>query len=151
MTAYEMRFSDWSSDLCSSDLEEDPPLHELRREQGGAAQWLSKPVTRLAVARRRRRSPIACARASRVPRSTWLRHAAKWASCSPRTPGMTAAARCATSSASRCWPTCAASTTSATATTNDRKSVVKGKSESVSVALGGRRYIKNYTIDNCLT
>src|SRR3546814_10134102 len=117
MTAYEMRFSDWSSDLCSSDLEEDPPLHELRREQGGAAQWLSKPVTRLAVARRRRRSPIACARASRVPRSTWLRHAAKWASCSPRTPGMTAAARCATSSASRCWPPCAASTTSATAAT----------------------------------
>src|SRR3546814_5768274 len=29
-TAYEMRISDWSSDVCSSDLRETPRLHRFR-------------------------------------------------------------------------------------------------------------------------
>src|SRR3546814_5574133 len=31
MTAYEMRISDWSSDVCSSDLASGPPLERSRR------------------------------------------------------------------------------------------------------------------------
>src|SRR3546814_1077331 len=30
-TAYEMRISDWSSDVCSSDLPDDPALQELHQ------------------------------------------------------------------------------------------------------------------------
>src|SRR3546814_9210107 len=30
-TAYEMRISDWSSDVCSSDLQERPPLWLMRQ------------------------------------------------------------------------------------------------------------------------
>src|SRR3546814_16483701 len=32
-TAYELRISDWSSDVCSSDLREERMLHEVRRAE----------------------------------------------------------------------------------------------------------------------
>src|SRR3546814_4909126 len=47
-TAYEMRISDWSSDVCSSDLPQTGPWHAF--EFGGGmvgqsrAQWLTVPV-----------------------------------------------------------------------------------------------------------
>src|SRR3546814_9969769 len=49
-TAYEMRISDWSSDVCSSDLPEREPqyvLDQMRATLGTAAfnaQYLQRPV-----------------------------------------------------------------------------------------------------------
>src|SRR3546814_13523254 len=43
-TAYEMRISDWSSDVCSSDLTEDDETHIDRTDLG-----LSAPARRLRV------------------------------------------------------------------------------------------------------
>src|SRR3546814_9718736 len=37
-TAYEMRISDWSSDVCSSDLERPGPAVHARRPRGTAAE-----------------------------------------------------------------------------------------------------------------
>src|SRR3546814_17288635 len=66
MTAYEMRISDWSSDVCSSDLRE--PLHRIRRGAGSCAAdrdalrivRSTRPCARLALDRRcthRHRNP----------------------------------------------------------------------------------------------
>src|SRR3546814_11564486 len=38
MTSYEMRISDWSSDLCSSDLRDQPLRRETQRDAGDAAE-----------------------------------------------------------------------------------------------------------------
>src|SRR3546814_7245475 len=40
-TAYEMRISDWSSDVCSSDLNPELSMQEVRTA-GIAADWLEK-------------------------------------------------------------------------------------------------------------
>src|SRR3546814_2168454 len=53
-TAYEMRISDWSSDVCSSDLAAAggrPPAAQTRRRRGGMVPRLSR---RLRPGRRRR-------------------------------------------------------------------------------------------------
>src|SRR3546814_19880224 len=84
-TAYEMRISDWSSDVCSSDL--------------GAGGGLS----RLLAGKRRRRGGRRVAGVGRGSPGEAL--GAEW--------------------------------------TEDRKSVVSGKSVSVRVDLGGRRILKN--------
>src|SRR3546814_10562932 len=47
-TAYEMRISDWSSDVCSSDLVSAPPAAPLR---GCCEVRLAKPLTRKAAQR----------------------------------------------------------------------------------------------------
>src|SRR3546814_2936472 len=40
-TAYEMRISDWSSDVCSSDLQGNPALRAARRGPGRALPQLA--------------------------------------------------------------------------------------------------------------
>src|SRR3546814_14343431 len=47
-TAYEMRISDWSSDVCSSDLES-PHAYLSRLRMGLAAQLLRNPSTLIAT------------------------------------------------------------------------------------------------------
>src|SRR3546814_15913792 len=37
-TAYEMRISDWSSDVCSSDLRGSDPVSETRKTAGGGSE-----------------------------------------------------------------------------------------------------------------
>src|SRR3546814_6463591 len=39
-TAYEMRISDWSSDVCSSDLKEERPFDKLRANGFDLSLWL---------------------------------------------------------------------------------------------------------------
>src|SRR3546814_18923455 len=103
-TAYEMRISDWSSDVCSSDLPPAPapaparapatPAAESAVESGRAGQ----PALIVVL-------PVGCSRlaTAAVPIRPW----------------------------------------------GDRKSVVSGKSVSVSVDLGGRRIFQNTkTIEN---
>src|SRR3546814_16330932 len=51
-TAYEMRISDWSSDVCSSDL-----LPARQHPAGRLAGNLRAPLRRRAIDTRRRRSP----------------------------------------------------------------------------------------------
>src|SRR3546814_10419956 len=41
-TAYEMRISDWSSDVCSSDLLAEPRLHALEPRPGAGAQQVAE-------------------------------------------------------------------------------------------------------------
>src|SRR3546814_1837543 len=41
-TAYEMRISDWSSDVCSSDLRVRAYVYDVRREQRGPQIFLSR-------------------------------------------------------------------------------------------------------------
>src|SRR3546814_5949437 len=64
-TAYEMRISDWSSDVCSSDLHEQPLEHSRRRQSARPAyparraarrgeQFARSPVVRPARPRRDR-------------------------------------------------------------------------------------------------
>src|SRR3546814_4504920 len=43
-TAYEMRISDWSSDVCSSDLTSASPLLAVEAMRAGATDYLVKPV-----------------------------------------------------------------------------------------------------------
>src|SRR3546814_4377042 len=54
-TAYEMRISDWSSDVCSSDLKgqptEQPRQHTHRQEEAGPAGDPACPVERRTAAR----------------------------------------------------------------------------------------------------
>src|SRR3546814_6462661 len=52
-TAYEMRISDWSSDVCSSDLADARAIGEERPARGG--ELFARPVRRLRHARRARR------------------------------------------------------------------------------------------------
>src|SRR3546814_12462816 len=102
-TAYEMRISDWSSDVCSSDL---VPVGSHRP---------APPVPRDAGPDRRRDPCPHLPRRNR--RRTRSRGSGR---------GRRVAYRCG----------------------GDRKSVVSGKSVSVSVDLGGRRIIKKKIKDN---
>src|SRR3546814_2745231 len=47
-TAYEMRISDWSSDVCSSDLDRQrlPHLHIVERRPFGVEEEIIKPMVR---------------------------------------------------------------------------------------------------------
>src|SRR3546814_12088194 len=45
-TAYERRISDWSSDVCSSDLEEGTPHQEVRRLGGDVLRQFGEPLGR---------------------------------------------------------------------------------------------------------
>src|SRR3546814_17814247 len=94
-TAYEMRISDWSSDVCSSDL------------QNTGLFWLArKPAS---INGPPASAPYASIRA------------------------------CAQPAPKRCDHCCSG---------RDRKSVVQGKSVSVRLALGGRRFIHKKYISN---
>src|SRR3546814_5539542 len=53
-TAYEMRISDWSSDVCSSDL----PLHGPAPPAEASAECLAARAGRYDKDRRRRSSPL---------------------------------------------------------------------------------------------
>src|SRR3546814_20787786 len=102
-TAYEMRISDWSSDVCSSDL------RDCRTAQGGRA----------------RPSPGRNRSSHRMPQPP--QHG--------RTDGRTLRQGCRQQPGrSLCHDR--------SRRFQDRKSVVKGKSVSVRVDLGGRRIIK---------
>src|SRR3546814_18106032 len=57
-TAYELRISDWSSDVCSSDLVDADAA--VARTCAGARQGLSRDRSRAVVHRRPRRDPAAC-------------------------------------------------------------------------------------------
>src|SRR3546814_15752035 len=114
-TAYEMRISDWSSDVCSSDL---------RAEYSPADSNFSCPYSRSRSRRWYRTSPSVSSRirmdfsTNAVTRSST---SVEFMSC-PHTP----------SAASRSNPP-------------DRKSVVEGKSVSLCEDHGGRSNIKKHT------
>src|SRR3546814_6006171 len=52
-TAYEMRISDWSSDVCSSDLCDDPDFPVQPRRRGADVRDVGVPRSRPVVPRRR--------------------------------------------------------------------------------------------------
>src|SRR3546814_10355295 len=57
-TAYELRISDWSSDVCSSDLKKEPPFDKLRAcpRGGGGANGSDQPHAALSPPHARTRS-----------------------------------------------------------------------------------------------
>src|SRR3546814_13959611 len=118
-TAYEMRISDWSSDVCSSDLIRGSHASMDMTKQGfgnrhGAGTCADRPGARSCVAVLRAQG-AAGGRGS-VARAAHHRQ------------------RDASDALSRVsWQG---------RTARDRKSVVEGKSVSVRVDLGGRRFIK---------
>src|SRR3546814_5428320 len=58
-TAYELRISDWSSDVCSSDLDAAPRIEAVRRGKGvGRARLLARRTAAAPVAPRHRRRQI---------------------------------------------------------------------------------------------
>src|SRR3546814_13083769 len=127
-TAYEMRISDWSSDVCSSDLPACRPV----------------PPPAPTAARRRRRSaprlppsppapPVARPSVPRAVHRTRCRHATAAATGRDRRGGPRGCG-------------CRRARRRALGCCRDRKSVVSGKSVSVRVDLGGRRIIKKKTI-----
>src|SRR3546814_15409624 len=64
-TAYEMRISDWSSDVCSSDLDQSPPRHAKfgspRKNSRTRTGRPSKPDSlKIAVGRKRHVPPARC-------------------------------------------------------------------------------------------
>src|SRR3546814_8637871 len=109
-TAYEMRISDWSSDVCSSDL----------------------PNCAAAAC---------CGRCTRCAKPTTCRsrHATCWSRPIATCGDWRTDCRCC---ATRRYTRCRTMRTTASASRPDRKRVVKGKSVSVRVALGGSRIIK---------
>src|SRR3546814_14940886 len=111
-TAYEMRISDWSSDVCSSDLLE-RELYEWRIRLLPSPLWRGWRLPQ--HARRSRRS----FHRPRRPRRRRLRLLRKHQSPAPRFRGP--------------WPT---------SWKRDPKSVVLGKGGAVGVELGGRRINK---------
>src|SRR3546814_15094300 len=118
-TAYEMRISDWSSDVCSSDLAD---AHKPSRTAA------ARPAPR--TARRAPRPPTAPDK--RAP-GTAARRADDRDS---------RAARSRRRTASTGWRAPAASTTSPSRATTNRTHIVEGKSASVSVDLGGGHVIR---------
>src|SRR3546814_17642064 len=105
-TAYEMRISDWSSDVCSSDL--------IGLEKDGDVVIRVLP----SVAPRPRAEQDKSLKALAVKMPHRLLQAGQYTIVHELSP---------------CKPT-------------DRKSVVEGKSVSVRVGLGGRRFIKKKNI-----
>src|SRR3546814_15919507 len=128
-TAYEMRISDWSSDVCSSDLSPDTPVGrayapDARTTKIAAGRRTSAIKSRRGrspdLRSRRRHSPIFKPSGATVPKST------------PYTPRAAHA------------PTPHHPQPAARRTT-DRQSAVYGKTASVSVDSGGRPTTKNKT------
>src|SRR3546814_6542868 len=118
-TAYEVRISDWSSDVCSSDLETRAGS-SLGREGGGGQQRQPVGVARGGVGViHHEHHPVGAADAQALPVE---RHIAD--------PGMMQSQRCTVLSPHL------------VPGPPDRQSVVSGKSVSVSVGLGGGRIIK---------
>src|SRR3546814_5626670 len=71
-TAYEMRISDWSSDVCSSDLIEERKSSPIQpRARTAAAGWAIPP-------RLRSYPHIRLSRASEAWRQMWSRHCCCW-------------------------------------------------------------------------
>src|SRR3546814_1342385 len=117
-TAYELRISDWSSDVCSSDL---PLLHSFHEimAQGGKVVIDAAAVDRLST-------PCVQILVSAVQHME--QHGIPFVIRSPSDAFVTAFDDLGLFSYLMQWP--------------DRKSVVLGKSVSVSVDLGGRRLVK---------
>src|SRR3546814_7646811 len=65
-TAYEMRISDWSSDVCSSDL----PHNQHQRETATMASGTRKQIRWTASTRRRKRKE--------ARRRRWMKKSWKW-------------------------------------------------------------------------
>src|SRR3546814_2803410 len=61
-TAYEMRISDWSSDVCSSDLIASAGLGHLRGEAGRPCRWCGARVNDQLAAHSPRESVTAAAK-----------------------------------------------------------------------------------------
>src|SRR3546814_13801879 len=57
-TAYELRISDWSSDVCSSDLHETPPQPDQRRQADDPGQYHIRPVHGTALSEARAMTAI---------------------------------------------------------------------------------------------
>src|SRR3546814_10973288 len=114
-TAYEMRISDWSSDVCSSDLVRHRDLHPCARAYPGFA-GRSGGTQACGAAQGDHR------RAARTRISLHLQSAPPFLPLPAQFPAL-------------CDPGSGKSR-------DDRKSVVSGKSVSVRVDLGGRRIIK---------
>src|SRR3546814_11676223 len=143
-TAYEMRISDWSSDVCSSDLHRRPCPADagdgrallcgepgLGRRGDGGRHRLGGAAGAL---------PAVAAHLSDVPRRALLRQQSLYLERA----GGTAAARALAEGRAAAQATLAGRrrVRSAAAARLDRKSVVEGKSVSVRGDLGGRRIIK---------
>src|SRR3546814_12353785 len=118
-TAYEMRISDWSSDVCSSDLS------ERRNASASSRVWKAKnPPQRCSV-----RCTMPATSSRRVASiSEMTRLVPLGSRCSPRDRARPEKSRNVARELTRY--------------ALDRKSVVSGKSVSVRVDLGGRRFIK---------
>src|SRR3546814_20335524 len=120
-TAYEMRISDWSSDVCSSDLQQRkrrcPATTQKRSKKSGSRSGTN--------ARPFAPKPIRPGRNTMSSRCFPIRRDVSiWATC-----------------ATTHWATWSRATNARAASTA-RKSGVEGKRVSVSVDLGGRRNIK---------
>src|SRR3546814_17499167 len=116
-TAYEMRISDWSSDVCSSDLTRGGP--------GGSRLFPAHP------------GDLRPPRGSPHPRRGDVRHGPDRHAARLRTGGCDGRSDRGRQGPGRRLP--------ADRRGPDRKSVVEGKSVSVRVDLGGRRSIKKKT------
>src|SRR3546814_20968813 len=140
-TAYEMRISDWSSDVCSSDLacrtRASRLAHPSADVRGLAAPWLRSLTVRIAAGR-----------------DSWQALAVGWDRGGDQrgdanTPRFLRRARgprrsCATWT--QAGPLRPRSRSTAPPHRADRQSVVSGKSVSVRVVLGGPRLIKTKNI-----
>src|SRR3546814_11285579 len=124
-TAYELRISDWSSDVCSSDLlGNGPPV--VRRARRRLVSARDSAVADARAGPRRRAAPAADAGlAGRLQTHAAVERLARGAGTRQRR------TRRRTSAAHR-----------RRRRRKDRKRVVSGKSVSVRVDLGGRRIIK---------
>src|SRR3546814_19920595 len=113
-----MRISDWSSDVCSSDLRPAAWLHPARPPPG--PELASRPAPPPAI------SSIRALSSSRLLRDSWLQEEQEHPA----------------SRHDACADCCAQTGIGEACIEQDRKSVGKGKSVSVRVALGGGRIIK---------
>src|SRR3546814_12238742 len=62
-----MRISDWSSDVCSSDLDRLPSLLPLYRERGDGDRWRPSPVAHILARRRLNARTFRCTFMSMQP------------------------------------------------------------------------------------
>src|SRR3546814_19516493 len=120
-----MRISDWSSDVCSSDLHR--PRHAIAARRPQSARLSTRPV----------RLPLPAARRAAICRR-----------CDARSPPHPSRAEARYAAGNLLAAVLRGQEPPLLDAPGDRKSVVEGKSVSVSVDFGGRRNLKKKTLIN---